>query len=158
MRRGYSDQQRAEALAALDANEGNLSETARDTGIPRQTLQEWQRGRVPEGVPELRQEKKQSLADRLEALAHTLIDVMPEKAADASLQQVATSFGIAVDKMRLLRGEPTSIEESRQELTEDDASDLAAILHSAGDTRAVAVHTGTGPKTAPGAHSEGAVN
>jgi transcriptional regulator of acetoin/glycerol metabolism len=34
----YSDEQRAAVLAALDANNGNLSKTARDTGVPKSTL------------------------------------------------------------------------------------------------------------------------
>jgi hypothetical protein len=158
MRRGYSDHQRAEALAVLDANGGALRQTSRDTGIPTSTLKLWRDEGVHPDCAELCTEKKQSLADRLEALAHTLIDALPGKVTDASLQQAATSLGIAVDKMRLLRGEPTSIQESRQELTEDDASDLAAILQQAGDTRTVAVHTGGGSAEAPGARSPGAVH
>lgn len=40
-RRRYSDSERAEALAALAANAGNRAKTARQLGIPRQTLAEW---------------------------------------------------------------------------------------------------------------------
>jgi 8-oxo-dGTP pyrophosphatase MutT (NUDIX family) len=43
-RRHYSDEERAEALAVLDANAGNLKRTARDLDIPRATLQEWAGG------------------------------------------------------------------------------------------------------------------
>jgi transposase-like protein len=131
----YSDQRRAEALAALDANGGNLSKTSRDTGIPRQTLQEWRDGRVPEGVPELRQEKKAALADRLEELAHTIVDALPGKVADAGLQQAATSLAIAIDKMQLLRGEATAIHGNR-DLTEDERADRLAALLEQGEKRA----------------------
>jgi hypothetical protein len=34
---------------------------------------------------------------------------MPDKIQAANLQQVATSMAIAIDKMQLLRGAPTSI-------------------------------------------------
>ena len=108
-RRSYTDVERAEALAALDANGGDEALTARQLGVPRTTIQEWAKGRVSRDVPELRQEKKEGLADRLEAVAHQLLSLFPDKAKDANLQQVATSFGIAIDKMRLLREQPTNI-------------------------------------------------
>src|SRR5690606_36911180 len=37
----YTDAQRAEALAALQANGGNLSATSRATGIPIRTIARW---------------------------------------------------------------------------------------------------------------------
>ena len=37
----YTDAQRIEALAALEANAGNVKRTSRETGIPRQTLTTW---------------------------------------------------------------------------------------------------------------------
>lgn len=112
-RRRYSDQDRQEALAALAANGGNLDRTARQLGIPRATLQAWRDGaRHPEAA-ESAAPKKAALADRLEELAHKLLDAAcePGRLAGASLQQVATSLGIALDKMRLLRGQPTQIGE-----------------------------------------------
>jgi hypothetical protein len=41
----------------------------------------------------------------------------PEKMAQATIQQLATAAGIAVDKMQLLRGKPTEINE---EMTEEE--------------------------------------
>ena len=126
-RRSYSDAERAEALAALDANGGDVSKTARQLGIPRVTLLGWASGRVHPSVSELRQSKKEGLADRLEAVAHQLLDLFPDKAKDANLQQVATSFGIAIDKMRLLREQPTSI--AGRELTDDERVDRLNTLY-----------------------------
>lgn len=40
-RRHYSDNDRAAALAVLAANDGNLSRTARETGVPLTTLKAW---------------------------------------------------------------------------------------------------------------------
>lgn len=37
----YSDEAKAGALAALDANGGNLTRTARETGVSRQALRDW---------------------------------------------------------------------------------------------------------------------
>lgn len=139
-----SDQQKAEALAVLDANAGNVSKTARDTGIPRKTLEEWRDGRVAEGVAELRQEKKEGLADRLEAIALQMLDAMPSKILDASLKDTATAVGIAIDKRQLLTGQPTAIQRN-EGLTEDErASRVAELLGRARDRRTTAVPDGRG--------------
>jgi transposase-like protein len=110
-RRTYSDDERAAALAALAANGGNVRRTARGLGIPRATLEHWARGdRHPEaaedGAP-----KKALLADLLEGHAYRLLELAmePERLAGATTQQLMTAFGIAVDKMRLLRSLPTQI-------------------------------------------------
>jgi hypothetical protein len=80
-RRRYSDEDRASALAALDANDGNLQRTARQVGLPRKTLAEWAKGRASPAVAELRHQKKGELADRFDALAHALLDAIPTKIA-----------------------------------------------------------------------------
>ncbi|MEM8558373.1 MAG: hypothetical protein AAGG50_11175 [Bacteroidota bacterium] len=118
-RRHYSDEQRAEALAALDANrdqngEGGYTATSRQTGIPRGTIRRWDEDRDRAAPAQLRHEKKAGLADRLEALAHDLINDLakPERRV-GNVKDVATAIGIAVDKARLLRGESTEITETR---------------------------------------------
>jgi hypothetical protein len=108
-RRQYSDNDKAAALAALDANGGNTYKTAKDTGINRQTLANWANGRgVNHDMPNLVHQKKGELAERLMDVAHLLVDAIPDKIADASLQQVSTSLGIAIEKIQLLQGEATS--------------------------------------------------
>lgn len=111
-RRRYTDADRASALAALDANEGNIRKTARDTGISASTITGWRDTRTLEGT-EVRAQKKAELADKLEDVAHKLVDALPSKLSEANLQQVATSLGITIDKLRLLREESTAIEEVR---------------------------------------------
>jgi hypothetical protein len=102
-RRSYSDEQKAEALAGLDANAGNVARTARQLGLPRKTLDQWAKGRAHPGVAKLRHQKKEELADHLEALAGRLLDAMPGKIAGASLIHLAVAVGILIDKMILLR-------------------------------------------------------
>ena len=102
-RRSYSDEQKAEALAGLDANAGNVARTARQLGLPRKTLDQWAKGLVHPDVANLRQQKKEALAVRLEVLAGQLLDAMPGKIAGASLIQIAVALGIVIDKMVLLR-------------------------------------------------------
>jgi hypothetical protein len=107
-RRRYSDEEKGEALAALDANAGNVKATARQLRIPRITLLGWAAGQAGPAVSELRHQIKGELADRLEGVAHALLDAMgsPDKIGAATLQQLAISLGIVIDKMLLLRARP----------------------------------------------------
>jgi len=115
-RRQYSDNDKATALAALDANGGNVNKTANMLGIPASTLTEWRDGRVNPEVTEVRGRKKEELAGRLVEIAHLLIDAMPDKIKDSNLQQAATTLGITVEKIQLLDGKATE----RKELTGKD--------------------------------------
>lgn len=111
-RRRYSDQDKATALASLAANGGNVNQTARDLGLPEPTLRSWARGRgVGVEIVDLQAHKKVDLADRLESIAHKLAGAIPGKIDEGSLQQTATSLAILIDKMQLLRGRPTAINE-----------------------------------------------
>jgi hypothetical protein len=124
-KRRYSDEDKAVALAALDANGGNLARAASETGVPRKTLAEWASGRVADGVADIRHQKKEDLADRLEAIAHALVDAIPGKVKDADLARIATSLGITIDKMRLLREQPTAITAN---LSDDERAERVAAL------------------------------
>jgi len=108
----YTDAQRAEALAALQANGGNLSATSRATGVPISTVKRWRDEPDPR-LAELGNEKRQDLEESLERIAHALVDAIPGKIDEAPLNHVSVALGIAVDKLRLLRGEATNIEEVR---------------------------------------------
>lgn len=122
--RRYSDEDRSDAVAALCANGGNVKRTARELGIPEKTLANWAKGdRHPEAAAAA-EEKKGPLADRLEQVAWQLADAIPGKLDAAPLQQVATALGIVVDKLRLLRNEPTSISKTQGAGT-DDLRDLS---------------------------------
>jgi len=105
-KRQYSDEDKATALSAVDANGGNVKLTARQLGIPHKTLDDWAKGRNQNPtVADLRTKKRGSLADKFEHLAHLLVDAMPGKIAQATLSQCAITSGIAVDKAVRLRGE-----------------------------------------------------
>lgn len=112
-RRRYSDDDRASALAALAANGGNLARTSAALGIPEATLRQWATGkRHPEAV-QMSDQKKAPLADAIEGIARQIADSLPGKLPDADLKDASIAFGVLIDKMRLLRGEPTSIDEQR---------------------------------------------
>lgn len=114
MRRAYTDEQKAEALAVLKANAGNITRTAQHTGIPRKTLAEWSKGNhVSAQAEEMIEEKVDELADKLEKIAHMITDSMPEKIERAGLRDASVSLGVVIDKRNLLIGKPTSISENR---------------------------------------------
>jgi transposase-like protein len=107
VQRSYTDDERQLAVAAVAANGGNVYRTALQQGIPVRTLDNWVKGlRHPE-LSQTVQEKKDALADRLEQIVSLLAEGLddPDKIADAPLNVIATSLGITIDKIRLLRGE-----------------------------------------------------
>lgn len=131
-RQQYSDEDKATALAALDANRGNVKGTAKNLGIPEPTLRSWAKGRgTNAAVADLQAHKKKDLADKLEDIAHKLAGAISDKIKDATLQQTATSLGIVVDKMQLLRGQPTNITDDASLTDTERASRIAALLDAA---------------------------
>lgn len=136
----YSDAQRATALAALDANGGDRTHTARQLGIPESTLRSWDSGRrrdIP-AIAELRAQKKADLATELETVAYQLAAAMPGKIEGASLQQLATSLGIAIDKVQLLKGQPTSITAAMGLSERERAERVVTLLETARQRRLAA--------------------
>ncbi len=110
----YSDQQKAEALAVLDANNGNVKGTADELGIPHTTLEYWSNGGgIYEAVTNLRREKRDNLAGAMEDVAWLLAASIPEKIPFAPLKDASLSLEKTISGMQLLRGEPTSITGSK---------------------------------------------
>jgi transposase-like protein len=123
----YSVDERAEALAVLQANAGNLKQTSRITGIPRKTLAGWRDGRnkdtnqVMEAVPE----KVEELATKLDLIAGKLARVTEMRLDDllsgkgditkVNLKDLAYATSNTVQTRNLLRNLPTSISESRSD-------------------------------------------
>lgn len=127
--RRYSDDFRANALAALAANGGDANATAKQLEIPRTTLRQWARGaRHPEAT-QMSQEKRAPLADTFEDIAYRLLNgVTDEKIKSAEVSRLLTAAGISVDKMRLLRGQPTSISDHTGRFADMNDSDLDAYI------------------------------
>lgn len=107
-RRSFSDNDKAAALAALDANGGNVYRTAKELNVPRSTLQEWANGRVSHDVPELRQQKRQDLHELFLNEIYAIANLLPSKREDATYSQLATAAGIFTDKLQLLTGQATT--------------------------------------------------
>jgi hypothetical protein len=136
---------KAAALAALEANSNNYTRTARDltqsgTRISATTLRRWhaETGDRKSAAIEARMpQARATIADRLRAFVDAALQVAPDKLHDANLRDVMTGVGIAVDKLQLLEGKPTSIDEVRDALSDDDrAARVAALLDRARARRA----------------------
>ena len=125
--RAYSQAERANACAVYD-NIGSLEKASEVLGIPLSTLAGWVND--PANHSELRTQKAIELGDKFENAANLFIDLAVKKAKRGSFNHLVTASGIAVDKMQLLRGLPTSInaEVERQELVVILQSALSAGL------------------------------
>lgn len=138
-RRQFSDNDKAAALAALDANGGNVYRTAKEINVPRSTLQEWANGRVSHDMPELRQQKRQDLHELFLNEIYAIAELMPDKRKDATYSQLATAAGIFTDKLQLLTGKATQrtetnakVEHGMQEGTVEQLSAVLQILTDVG--------------------------
>lgn len=108
-RRQWTDAEKAEILAALDANQGNVKRTARQCGVPISTLRGWAKGRgTNAGVAQLRPEKRGDLADALEGIAWQIVELLPGKLETAEVRELATLLGVSLDKLLVLRGQPNN--------------------------------------------------
>lgn len=108
LRRNYTDEEKANAMALVAYHRGNVAAAAMAAGIPYRTIKHWADG---EGIkPEVAEEgnaKKLALADRLDQIVSVLAEGLddPVKIAAAPLNTIALTLGILIDKTRILRGE-----------------------------------------------------
>ena len=111
----YSDNFKAESLAALQANGGNILRTSREMNVPESTLRSWKNGSGTRAMAaDLRDQKRTELADRLMDIAWNIVNSINDGDINkANLVQKSTAFGILLDKMRLLSNEATQINEVR---------------------------------------------
>lgn len=108
----YSDEIKAETLALLDVNNGNVRKTSRQTGVPQSTIRDWRDGKgVVDAVAEIRARKKGEISDLIRDELEAIFEAMKSKRSEATYKELATAGGILIDKMQLLDGDPTSIEE-----------------------------------------------
>ena len=125
----YSPERKAEVLALVDAADGNVFQVARETGINEATIRYWIQNKSR--YREFQEVKRQSLADLAESNAYRLgFSIQNQDLSEIPLNHKATAFGIMIDKMQLLRGQPTSIGVSveRQELTVVLAEALGEVI------------------------------
>lgn len=137
--RSYTDEEKALALETVNACGGNIAEAARRLGLSREVVREWTKGH---GVPlhvfaDFAAKKPGIVAAKLQALADRLIDALADedKIENARLSELATTFGIVFDKIRLNDGSATQIIENRQVVTPDQAVTALKRLLELGATQ-----------------------
>ena len=113
----YSLDRKAEVLALVTANGGNVRRTSEDTGIHHATIQYWMR--TSDRFAEIQPLKESNLSLKLKAIAHQCADMLPEMLPSASVREVVGAMAQSIEKAQLLDGQPTSITESieRQDIT-----------------------------------------
>lgn len=107
VRRRYSDDFRATALAMLAANGGNVDRTARVLGVPRKTLEMWQKGQN-EPPAELCQIKKREVMEGIESAIWKLVGVEIKDFSEINLRDWGIALGITVDKYLAIKGFPNN--------------------------------------------------
>jgi transposase-like protein len=142
-RRRYTESQKAEALAILVANEGNIKGTARQLQIPEKTLAGWRdeeprllaqdqeqkeiqanavkmgkrAGKLPGlSVAELRAQKKEDAASAFMDIAWMCLTRLSQSdllETSTRITDLSTTMGTVIDKARLLKGESTVITEQK---------------------------------------------
>ena len=117
--RQYTPEDKAKALLALEANSGNVNGTARELGMPEATLRSWkERGLdgMDEEVRQIYEGHQSDLGLKLEGILETFLPYLDDEEAieEASLKERSVSFGILVDKYRLVTGRSTANVEERR--------------------------------------------
>lgn len=114
----YNSQQRAEALALLEANEGNILRTSQQLGIGEATLHDWvSQSRDPktpiaEETKAILPEVKEDFLARLVTARDKVLDQLDTQIADLKAREAAVTLGILIDKVELLKGNATQRVES----------------------------------------------
>lgn len=119
----YSAEYKAEVLALVDANHGNVQQTARDTGIPHQTIRFWLAN--SDKYSNVQTVKRLELSQKLKNIAHQCADQLPGMLVTASVKEVVGAMAQSIEKSQLLDGLPTSITE------QVERTDVTIILQSA---------------------------
>lgn len=92
--------------------EGALSRTAAHLGIPQRTLQRWAKGTSNPPPDRIVQRKKIDLAEAIRNELAALFPAMDKTRDEASYKDQAVSVGVLIDKLQLLEGRPTAINEN----------------------------------------------
>ena len=109
----YTDEVRAAVYAALVANEWNVARSAKDVGVPEQTVRDWARlwkKEPPQFSPELLNHANEEFAVRAERLRDKLLAKYEEAVDNGEVKadKFPVTIGILDDKVRLHRGQATS--------------------------------------------------
>jgi low affinity Fe/Cu permease len=106
----YTDEQRIEA-ATQYAIDGSLTKVADKIGIPRTTINEWAKSEWwVQHIVKVRQQNDDKVLAKAAKIVDLAQQVVLDKLPEATASQAAVIGGIYIDKGRLIRNQPTSIQ------------------------------------------------
>lgn len=114
MKRTYTDAEKAAAVVALDANNGNVKRTSREVGVAEQTIRDWkklsERGALSPAVRAAIPAAQDDFADKAERIRSYAMDELETQVLNGELKGAVliTVIGVLTDKLRITRGEVTS--------------------------------------------------
>lgn len=140
----YTDEQRAEAVALLQAagypnEKGALTKTANQLGIPARTISRWFNGENNPPPDKTVTEKTFDLREAIRGELQAVLEAMPDKRENANYRDLVTAAGILTDKLTRLDGNATEIVEIRA----DARTDLMDKLNQVARKQASSIPTGT---------------
>lgn len=138
-RRSYTDADKERAIAVYITT-GNLSQTSRETGVPISTLRGWLAEQPPEKVQEARAEAQAEFVRKAwdAVTAHVLHLQDKGVIAETSARDSATIVGILIDKIQLVTGRPTSINEQQGQVTTRHEYDIVQRIVTDPESRDIA--------------------
>lgn len=135
-KRVYSDADK-ERTIALYTTTGNLSRVARETGIPISTLRGWLAEQPPERVKEAREEAQAEFVKKAWEAVSAHVEHLSQKnvVEVTSARDSATIVGILIDKIQLVTGKPTAINEQQGQVTQRYEYDIVQKIVTNPDAR-----------------------
>lgn len=110
----YSDEDKASAVLMLKAagypdRPGAMAQTLKELRgtVPESTLRSWAKEQHGAPPAKVRDKKRGEIAQTLTEVAFKLLEHLGSIADTGDVRETATAFGIVMDKLQLLDGEPT---------------------------------------------------
>jgi transposase-like protein len=130
-KREYTDDDRAAVFLALTVNDGNVKRTARETGVPENTVRDWKTRWAKDGVPPeieaLAVGVAHEFADAAEGVRDKALRLLDGKLADMSGRDLAWVVGVLTDKVMRARGlDKKTVEHKHTLPTPDEVQALVA--------------------------------
>lgn len=101
----YSDADKARVFVTLAANTGNVKRTARETGVPENTVRRW-KAEFEENPPaaELIEAEATTFTDLARKVRHEALVQLRKKIPDAKVSELVATVGMLDDKVTRVEG------------------------------------------------------
>ena len=111
-------------VAGYPEKNGSLSYVGKKTGVPLSTLRDWYAQKDNAAFTEVRNNKKTQLTERIEDLIDKTLIHAAGVMSGSEFKDAVTSAAILIDKLLLLKGEPT--ENTNQHVVIEYVEDIVA--------------------------------